>query len=54
MAKYIGYKVGVKIEGKIKWINLYDYKYNANRAKKILNSVGFKKEEIIIQESFGE
>lgn len=49
MKKYIGYKLGVKIKGKIKWLNLYDYKSNANYFKKILNEIGFKKEEIIIK-----
>ncbi len=47
MKKY--YKLGVKIEEKIKWLNLYDYKYNAFKAKSQLNKIGFKKYEIIIE-----
>jgi len=50
MKVYRGYKLGVKIARKIKWLNLYDYKSNANYSKKKLNEIGFKKEEIIIKE----
>ena len=49
MKIYKGYKLGVKIEGKIKWLNLYDYKCNAIASRKKLNEIGFRKEEIIIR-----
>ena len=42
------YKFGVKINNKIKWLNSYDYLYNARVSRNKLMEIGFKKEEIII------
>lgn len=46
---YKGYKLGVKLNNRIKWLNLYDYRTNANVSARELNRIGFKKEEIIIK-----
>ena len=43
------YELGVIIENKYKYLNLYDYYYNALDSRKKLNQIGFKKEEIIIK-----
>ena len=47
--KFIFYDFGVKINRKIKWLNVYDYKHNAICSKKTLIGIGFKKDEVIIK-----
>ncbi len=44
------YKLGVKIDNKIKWLNLYKYKYKMLASYHRLRDVGFKKKEIITRE----